>query len=80
MKKSEKMEVLAQPSVAYASMFGGVEIKRFDYGINGSIVFVVGAWCSKPEVHKSRIYCTAKSIPFFTYKGCRISLSDCIRI
>lgn len=80
MKKFEKMEALAQPSVAYASMFGGVEIKRFEYGINGSVVYVVGAWCGKPEIHKSRIYCTVKGSPYFTYRGCRISLSDCIRM
>lgn len=80
MKKFEKIEALAQPSIAYASMLGGTELKRIEYGINETVVFVVGAWCSRPEIHKSRIYYKSNGDAFFTYKGCRISLSDCIRM
>lgn len=80
MKKSEKIEVLAQPSIAYYSGFGGTELKSIEYGINDAVVYVVGAWCSKPEVHKSRIYYKPNGDAFFTYKGSRISLSDCIRM
>lgn len=80
MKKLEKMEALAQPSIAYYFGFGGIELKRIEYGIDNYIIFVAGAWSDKPEIHRSRVYYTAKGNNYIMYRGCRISLSDCIRM
>lgn len=79
MTKQEKREIIAAPAVAYFSGWNGLEIKRIEYGVEDSIVFVSGAWGGKKGVHRSTVRYTLGGVPFFTYAGRRVRLNECIR-
>jgi hypothetical protein len=80
MKKSEKIGILNAPSLWYWSGCGGIEFKRFDYGINDYAVFVAGAWTSKPSVHSAKIRYHLKSgDAYILYNGYVVNFSDTVR-
>lgn len=79
MKKEDKKRFLAMESKGYYSGFGGLEVKNIMYGVNDTVVFIVGAWTGSPEVHTARInYNTERA--FFTFKGIRVHFDEVIRM
>ena len=79
MKKSEKINALNAPAVAYYSGFGGLEVKQIEYDINDYIIFIAGAWNGRRTAHRARIYYTLTGRAFFRYNDARIPLDECIR-
>lgn len=79
MNKHEKENYMNKDSIAYYSGFGGIEIKTIEYGINDSVIFVSGAWCSNKSVHKARIY-YGNNKTYFHYGNYRIPFDECIRM
>ena len=82
MDKMQKLDVMAKPTVAYYSGWGGIEIKDIHYGINDYVVFIGGAWHGKPSVHRTKIDYAGNDYevrPYFRYAGHRIYLDECIR-
>lgn len=65
-----------EKSIAYYSGFGGLEIKKVEYGIDDYIYAVAGAWCSKKSYHKLKIY----NGNYVKLHGYKIPLDECIRI
>ena len=76
MKKAEKQKYMEMETYAYYSGCGGIELKDLIHGIEVYVVFVAGAWTSKPTVHKAKIYYTDN--PYFRYHGYTIHLDECI--
>ena len=70
----------ANPSRAYYSGFGGLEIKYIDYGINDYIYCVSGAWTGKPSYHKLKIYYDKNEVAYIKLHGYKIPLNECIRM
>ena len=69
---------LSHPSIAYASVLGGVEIKGIMYGFDDYVYAVSGTWCSQMSYHCVRLHYTASDRAFFQIHGCRIYLDECI--
>jgi len=80
MKKTEKAEIKALKSIWYASMCGGLEIKKIDYWINDVVIFVTGAWTSNPSVHTAKIRYNAKWEAYFKHHGYTVKFEDVIRM
>ena len=78
MTKKEKMEVLNEKAAAYYSGFGGIEIKRIEYGINDYVIYVSGAWNGTRAAHRVRINYAEN--PYFLHNGIRIHLNKCLRV
>ena len=79
MTKAEKKAIIEKEYFAYYSGFGGVELKDIEWGIEDYITFVVGAWCSKPEAHRSKVYYSPNGRDYIRYNGIRIYLDECLR-
>lgn len=67
---------------AYYSGFGGIEIYNILYTPEGeSVIYTAGSWTAGAKVyHQTRIYYTKGGEAYFLYKGCRVKLSECIRM
>lgn len=63
-------------SIAYYSGFGGLEIKKIEYGIDDYLYAVSGAWSSKKSYHKLKIY----DGNYIKLHGYKIPLDECILI
>ena len=79
MTNAEKKAIIDKEYFAYYSGFGGVELKDIEYGIDDSITFVAGAWCSHKSVHRSKVYYSPGGRDYIRYRGYRIYLDECIR-
>jgi hypothetical protein len=79
MNNAEKLTYLAEKSVGYYSGFGGLEVKKIEYGIEDYCIFAVGAWTGKPEIHKSKIYYET-DVPYIKYRGTRVKFDEIIRM
>lgn len=76
---SKKEICLENDSFAYYSGFGGLELKKIEYGIDDYIYCVSGAWAAKKSYHKLKVYYGNKS-DYLILHGYRIPLADCIRM
>lgn len=79
MKKEEKLKVMQEKSVGYFSGFGGLEVKSIAYGVEDCVVFVVGAWTGRPEVHTARIHYETERA-YFNYRGTRVHFDEVLRM
>ncbi len=81
MNKIAKTEWLNRETLAYYSGFGGIEIKRIFYNVNGDnvVVYVAGAWCSNKSVHCVKLYYTKIGAAYFKHNGTRVKISECIK-
>lgn len=79
MTKNEKIEYLKKDSIAYYSgfCFCGLELKEIDYGIEDYMIVVSGAWCSKKDVHRLKVYYGSKN-DYIKLHGYRIPLNEFI--
>lgn len=77
---SKKEICLGNPSRAYYSGFGGLEIKYIDYGIDDYIYCVSGSWTGKPSYHKLKIYYGADGVAYITLHGYKVLLNECIKM
>lgn len=66
-------------SIAYYSGFGGLELKKVEYGIDNYIYCVSGAWCGKKSYHKLKVYYGNDS-DYMMLHGYKIPLNECIRM
>lgn len=66
------------PSISYFSGFGGLEIKKIEYGIEDYVLYVSGAWVGIRKPHRKKIYYSNQ--PYFIHNGARIHFCECIRI
>lgn len=74
-----KKEICSQlPSVAYYSGFGGLEIKKIEYGIDDYIYCVSGAWTGKKSYHKLKVY--YDDVPYIKLHGYKVLLNECIKM
>ena len=76
---SKKEVCLTHKSFAYYSGFGGLELKKIEYGINDYIYCVSGAWTSKKAYHKLKVYYNDNG-DYMKLHGYKIPLSECIRM
>ena len=76
MTKAEKRELLSVEG--YASMFGGLEVKRIEYGVEDYVLFVVNAWFCNPSVHRAKIHYGGGANPYFIFKGTRVYFNHLI--
>jgi hypothetical protein len=74
---TKKEICLKNKSFAYYSGFGGLELKKIEYGINDYIYCISGAWCSKKSYHKLKVY-YGLSGAYLKLYGYKISLDNCI--
>lgn len=74
----KRKEVLELATIAYYSGLDGVEIKSIEYGIDDYIICVSGAWRSKKNVHRVKIYYSDKG-DYFKVNGYKIPLNECIK-
>ncbi len=79
MTKEIKNEYLNKASVACFSGFGGLEIKEILYGIEDTVVFVVGAWCGGREIHTAKIHYETERA-YFNYRGVRVHFDEILRM
>ncbi len=80
MKKEEKVEIKALKSVWFASLCGGLEIKKINYWIDDVVVFTTGAWTSNPSVHTAKIRHNTKWEAYFKHHGYTVKFGDIIRM
>lgn len=73
----KKTDILKMKSVAYYSGLNGLEIKKIEYGIDDYVLCVSGAWSSKKQAHRVKVYYTGDN-PYFMVHGYRIPLNECI--
>lgn len=71
--------ILELKSVGYWSAFGGVEVKKIEYGIEDYCICVSGCWCGKPSTHNLKIRSTNKG-NYILLNGTRLYFDDCIRM
>ena len=76
---SKKEVCLENSSFAYYSGFGGLELKKIEYGIEDYIYCVSGAWTGKKSYHKLKVYYDNNG-SYLKLHGYKIPLSDCIRM
>ena len=76
---NKKEVCLNNDSFAYYSGFGGLELKKIEYGINEYIYCVSGAWTGKKGYHKLKVYYDDNG-DYIKLHGYKIPLSDCIRM
>ena len=77
---SKKDICLHHESFAYYSGFGGLEIKKIEYGIDDYIYCVSGSWTGKPAYHKLKVYYGNDGIAYIKLHGYKVPLNECIRI
>ena len=68
-----------QPTIAYISALGGVEIKQIDYGIDDYITCVANAWYHPRSVHRVKINYTRGDRAYIRIHGTRLYLDEAIR-
>lgn len=78
MKKTEKNDAIIMKAFAYYSGFGGLELKKIEYGIDDYIIYTDGAFTGKKTAHKSKVYNDSNGA-YFRYYNNKIRFSDCIR-
>lgn len=79
MTATKKQVCLENKSFAYYSGFGGLELKKIEYGIEDYIYCVSGAWTSKKSYHKLKVYYGVNG-DYIKLHGYRIPLNECIRM
>lgn len=78
--KTKKEVCKENESFAYYSGFGGLELKRIEYGIDDYIYCVSGAWTSKKSYHKLKVYYGKNGDSFIKLHGYKVPLDECIRM
>lgn len=68
-----------KPTIAYASMLGGVEIKGIDHGSDSYIYAVSNAWYHPHSYHHVKIHDTVSGRCYFVIHGQRVYLDEYIR-
>ena len=76
---TKKEICLNNKSIAYYSEFGGLELKKVEYGIDDYIYCVSGAWCSKKSYHKLKVY-YGNDGDYMMLHGHKIPLNECIKM
>lgn len=76
---SKKEICMENDSFAYYSGFGGLELKKIEYGIEDHIYCVSGAWTSKKSYHKLKVYYNDNG-GYIKLHGYKIPLSECARM
>ena len=71
--------ILNMKSIAYYSGLDGIEIKDIEYGIEDYVLCVSGAWSSKKQTHRVKIYYYPEPAHFYIH-GYKIPLDECIRM
>lgn len=66
-------------SFAYYSGFGGLELKKIEYGVDDYIYCVSGAWTSKKSYHKLKVYYEYDN-SYIKLNGYKIPMDECIRM
>lgn len=69
---------LENKTVVYFSGWGGIEVKKIEYGIENCIYCVSGTWTSKKSYHKFKIFSSSKG-EYINYHGNRCYLHDFLR-
>lgn len=77
---TKKLICTNNESFAYYSGFGGLELKKIEYGINDYIYCVSGAWGGKPSYHKLKVYYDNKGNDYIKLHGYKVPLNECIRM
>ena len=78
---NKREQCLNNNTIAYYSdIWGYVEIKHIEYGIDDYIYCVSGAWSTtNKRYHKLKIYYTEKG-GYIRLYGYRIPVDECIRV
>lgn len=74
-----KKDIFDLRTVAYYSGFGGLEIKKIEYGADDHILCVAGAWGGKKTAHRLKIYYNNDK-SYIKLHGYRVPLDECIRV
>ena len=77
MTHEEKRQYIEAKPFGYASMFGGIEVKAYEWDIYDHVIYTVGAWTGNPTVHRAKIYYHTDR-PYFKYNGTRIYFDEII--
>ena len=77
---TKKEICLSNPSAAYYSGMGGVEVNKIEYGINDYMYITAGAWTGKKSYHKLKIQYTAAGHAFVMLHGYKMRLDEFIRM
>ena len=80
---NKRQKCINNDTIAYYSdmMWGYVEIKYIEYGIEDYVYCVSGAWGinTNKRYHKLKIYYTEKG-SYIRLHGYKIPLSECLRV
>lgn len=80
MNKTLFAEIVNLPTQGYWSAFGGVEVKRFTYGINDTVDVIANAWNGTKSAHRVRVYDgSEKTGPYIILFGTRLHFNECVR-
>ena len=78
MKKIEQEKYLNLPTIAYWSVFNGVEVKKIEYGINDYCICVCDAWTKARKVHRLKIRTNNNGYNYILINNTRLFFDDCV--
>lgn len=76
---TKKEICLNNKSFAYYSGFGGLELKKIEYGIEDYIYCISGAWTGKPAYHKLKIHYENDG-DYVMLHGTKVPMDECIKM
>lgn len=76
----KRSDILKMKSIAYYSGFSGLEIKKFEYGIDDYVLCVSGAWGGEKQAHRVKVNYTRSGAAYIKIHGYRVPLNECIRM
>ena len=79
MTKKEKQAIEQMKTVAYWSGWGGLEVKKIEYGVEDYVIAVAGTFAGPHSVHRLRIRTTGNGRQYVKLNDHRFYMDDCLR-
>ncbi|MEG1925294.1 MAG: hypothetical protein RR415_06075 [Ruthenibacterium sp.] len=77
---TKKEYCLANPAIAYCDALSGLEIYGVEYGVNDFLYCVSGIRGGNKSYHRLKINHDNDDDCFVRLMGCKIRMSECLRI